>query len=210
MHVGWMWRFFMFQHLRVIFLHRKYYLSKFALRWKQRLRNKRKRKDKKLMTVKTNDVVSKAEHLCWTLYNKLLVLLVLCLFSSFSCRSWLNCTLSHHYLGVNGGVVHGRGIESLTLCGCQWWCSAWSCVRIFDFVGVSGDVVHVVGSNICLFGGHQWCSAWSWVRIFVMFVFSGVINAWSWVRFFCLLGVSGGVVHGRGFESLTFWGSLVV
>ncbi|XP_064632847.1 proteoglycan Cow-like [Lineus longissimus] len=34
----------------------KYYLSKFALRWKRRLRNKRKRKDKKLMTVKTNDV----------------------------------------------------------------------------------------------------------------------------------------------------------
>jgi hypothetical protein len=48
----------------------------------------------------------------------------------------------------------------------------------------------------CLFGGYQWCSAWSWVRIFVMFVFSGVIN--------------GGVVHVRGFESLTFGESMVV
>jgi hypothetical protein len=30
--------------------------------------------------------------------------------------------------------------------GGQWWCSAWSWVRIFD-------------------GGQWWCSAWSWVRI---------------------------------------------
>jgi hypothetical protein len=44
----------------------------------------------------------------------------------------------------------------------------------------------VVGSNICLFRGPLWCSAWSWVRIFVF------------------LGVHGGVVHGRGFESLSF------
>jgi hypothetical protein len=28
-------------------------------------------------------------------------------------------------LGVNGGVVQGRGFESLTFFG-QWWCSAWS------------------------------------------------------------------------------------
>jgi hypothetical protein len=35
----------------------------------------------------------------------------------------------------NGGVVHGRGFESLTFWG-QWWCSsAWSWVRIFDFGG---------------------------------------------------------------------------
>jgi hypothetical protein len=56
-------------------------------------------------------------------------------------------------LGVNGGVVHGRGFESLTfgsmvvgsnllLLGCQWWCRAWSRVRIFDFWGVNGGVVH--------------------------------------------------------------------
>jgi hypothetical protein len=39
--------------------------------------------------------------------------------------------------------VHGRGFESLT------------------FWGVIGGVVHVVGSNLCLFGGHiWWCSAW--------------------------------------------------
>jgi hypothetical protein len=44
----------------------------------------------------------------------------------------------------------------------------------------------VLGSNLCLFRGQWWCSAWSWVRIFVFF------------------GVNGGVVHGRGFESLTF------
>jgi hypothetical protein len=62
--------------------------------------------------------------------------------------------------------VHGRGLESDFLGG-QWCYSAWSWVRIFDFVGVNVCVVHVVGSNLCLFGGHQWwCSAWSWVPIF--------------------------------------------
>jgi hypothetical protein len=71
-------------------------------------------------------------------------------------------------LGVNGSVVHGRGLESVTFGG-QWWCSAWSWVRIFDFLGVNGGVVHgpgfesdfvgvnvgevhVVGSNLCLSG----------------------------------------------------------
>jgi hypothetical protein len=34
----------------------------------------------------------------------------------------------------------------------QWWCSAWSCVRSFDFVGVNGGVVDVVGSNLSLLG----------------------------------------------------------
>jgi hypothetical protein len=34
---------------------------------------------------------------------------------------------------VNGGVVHGRGFEYLSFGG-QWWCSAWSRVRIFDFL----------------------------------------------------------------------------
>jgi hypothetical protein len=39
--------------------------------------------------------------------------------------------------------VHGRGFES------------------FTFGGVNGGVVHVMGSNHCLFGGHQWwCSSW--------------------------------------------------
>jgi hypothetical protein len=32
-------------------------------------------------------------------------------------------------LGVNGGVVHGVGFESLIFGG-QWWCSAWSYGRI--------------------------------------------------------------------------------
>jgi hypothetical protein len=110
--------------------------------------------------------------------------------------------------------VHGRGFESLTFGG-QWWCSAWSWVRNFDFVGVSGGVVHVVGSNICLFGGHQWCSAWSWVRIFVTFVFSGVINggAMHGLGFECLSfgGQWWCIDHGREFESLvTFCGSMVV
>jgi hypothetical protein len=87
----------------------------------------------------------------------------------------------------------------------------WSWVRIFDFLGVNGGVVHgrgfvgsnlltfggqslvvcmVMGSNLCLFGVNPWCSAWSCVRIFVF------------------LGVNGGVVHGRGFESLNFWMSV--
>jgi hypothetical protein len=71
------------------------------------------------------------------------------------------------------GVVHGCGFGSFTFGGqwwcnawswfewlgqwfeslnffCQWWCSAWSWVRIFDFVGVNGGVVHVVGLNIWL------------------------------------------------------------
>jgi hypothetical protein len=37
-------------------------------------------------------------------------------------------------LGINGCVVHGRGFEYLTFWG-QWWCSAWSWVRICDFWG---------------------------------------------------------------------------
>jgi hypothetical protein len=32
----------------------------------------------------------------------------------------------------------------------------------------------------------------------------------SWVRIFVFFGVNGGVVHGCGFESLTFGGSMVV
>jgi hypothetical protein len=58
-------------------------------------------------------------------------------------------------LGVNGGVVHGRGFESLTFWG-PLWCSAM-----------------VVGSNLCLFRGPWWCSAWSWVRIFDFLVANG-------------------------------------
>jgi hypothetical protein len=32
----------------------------------------------------------------------------------------------------------------------------------------------------------------------------GGVVQWSWVRIFVFLGVNGGVVHGHGFESLTF------
>jgi hypothetical protein len=68
--------------------------------------------------------------------------------------------------------VHGIGFESLTFWG-QWWCSAWSSVRM----------------NLCLFG-----------------VNGGVVHG----RGFESLGVIGGVVHGLGFESFTFWGSMAV
>jgi hypothetical protein len=48
-----------------------------------------------------------------------------------------------------------------------WWCSAWSWVRIFVFLGVNG-----------------WCSAWPWVRIFVFLgVNGGVVHGrglWPW------------------------------
>jgi hypothetical protein len=44
-------------------------------------------------------------------------------------------------VGVNGGVVHGLGFESLSFWS-QWWCSAWSWVRI---LGVNGGVVHGLG-----------------------------------------------------------------
>jgi hypothetical protein len=53
----------------------------------------------------------------------------------------------------------------------------------------------VMGSNLS-FGGQWWCSAWSWVRIFDILGSGQSLN--------------GGVVHGRGFESLTFWESMVV
>jgi predicted membrane protein len=33
---------------------------------------------------------------------------------------------------------------------------------------------------------------------------SPVTPQWSWIRVFDFWGVNGGVVHGRGFESLTF------
>jgi hypothetical protein len=38
------------------------------------------------------------------------------------------------FLVVNGSVVNGRGFESLSFEG-QWWCTAWSLVRIriFDY-----------------------------------------------------------------------------
>jgi hypothetical protein len=67
--------------------------------------------------------------------------------------------------------------SNLCLLAHQWWCSAWSWVQIFDFVGVNGGAVHVVGSNLSPLG----------------------VNG------------GGGVVHGRGFESLTFGhGSMVM
>jgi hypothetical protein len=70
-----------------------------------------------------------------------------------------------HARVINGGVMHGLGFKFLSFGG-QRWCSAWSWVRIFHFEGVNVGVVHVVGSNLCLFGGHPWwCSAWSWVPI---------------------------------------------
>jgi hypothetical protein len=39
--------------------------------------------------------------------------------------------------------VHGLGFESFTFWG-QWWCSAWSWVRMFVFLGPSA-VVHGCG-----------------------------------------------------------------
>jgi hypothetical protein len=54
--------------------------------------------------------------------------------------------------------VHGRGFQSLTFWG-QWWCSAWSWVRIFDFVGVNVCVVHGRGFQSLTFCGQWWCSA---------------------------------------------------
>jgi hypothetical protein len=45
---------------------------------------------------------------------------------------------------------------SLMTFGGQWWCSAWSCVRIFVFLG-----------------SMRWCSDWSWVWIFDFLNVSG-------------------------------------
>jgi hypothetical protein len=53
--------------------------------------------------------------------------------------------------GVNG-VVHGRVCSNLCLFGGQWWCSAWSWVRIFNFLDVNGDVVHGRGFESLIFG----------------------------------------------------------
>jgi hypothetical protein len=39
----------------------------------------------------------------------------------------------------------------------QWWCSAWSWVRIFD-LGVNGGECMAEGSNLGLFGGQLWCN----------------------------------------------------
>jgi hypothetical protein len=49
-------------------------------------------------------------------------------------------------------IVHGLGFESLSFRAHQWWCSTWSWVRIFDFVGVNGGVAHVVGSILSPLG----------------------------------------------------------
>jgi hypothetical protein len=59
----------------------------------------------------------------------------------------LGSSLFIYFSGVNGGVVHGRGTI-----GGQWWCSAWSWVRIFDFLGVNGGVVHGRGFESMTFG----------------------------------------------------------
>jgi hypothetical protein len=56
--------------------------------------------------------------------------------------------------GVNG-VVYGRVFEFLSFGG-QCWCSAWSLVRIFDFLDVIGDVVHGRGFKSFLFVGQLW------------------------------------------------------
>jgi hypothetical protein len=77
-----------------------------------------------------------------------------------------------------------RVFESLSFWG-QWWCSARSWVRIFDFLDVNGGEVHGPGFESLIFEGQWWCSAWPWVRIF---------EFWG----------SMVVMHGRGFESLTF------
>jgi hypothetical protein len=82
--------------------------------------------------------------------------------------------------------VHGRGFESLIFGG-QWWCSAWSCGRISDFLGVNGGVVH----------SREFES-------FTSGVYGGVVHGRGIESL--NFGVNGGVVHGRGFESLTFWG----
>jgi hypothetical protein len=50
--------------------------------------------------------------------------------------------------------VHGRVFESLSS-GDQWWCSAGSWVRIFDFLGVNGGVVHGCGFESLIFGCNQ-------------------------------------------------------
>jgi hypothetical protein len=34
---------------------------------------------------------------------------------------------------VGSNILHFAG---------QWWCSAWSWITIFDFLGVNGGVVH--------------------------------------------------------------------
>jgi hypothetical protein len=54
------------------------------------------------------------------------------------------------FLRVNGGVVHGLGFESLTCGGGNGGVDRRSCVRILDFWGVNGGVVHsgFVGSNL--------------------------------------------------------------
>jgi hypothetical protein len=42
--------------------------------------------------------------------------------------------------------------SNVCLFGSQWWCSAWSWVRIFDFLDVNGGVVHGRGFEYLIFG----------------------------------------------------------
>jgi hypothetical protein len=71
--------------------------------------------------------------------------------------------------------------------------------RIFAFLGV-----HVRGFESLNLGGQWWCSAWSSVSL-LLFGDQWWCSAWSWAQIFEVWAVNGGVVHGRGFESLTFW-----
>jgi hypothetical protein len=62
------------------------------------------------------------------------------------CSTW-SCVPNLCLFGVNCGVVHDRGFESLTFWG-QWWCSAWSCVPNLCLFGVNCGVVHDRGFEV--------------------------------------------------------------
>jgi hypothetical protein len=49
--------------------------------------------------------------------------------------------------------VHVVGSNLCLFGGHQWWCSAWSWVRIFDILGVNGGVVHGRGLESDFLGG---------------------------------------------------------
>jgi hypothetical protein len=117
--------------------------------------------------------------------------------------------------GFNRGCMRWLGGDQYTGSGyLRNWihtspCKQWAmykrdtaCVYTKSWMRSAMDV----GSNLCHFRGKWWCSAWSCMgsNLWRLGVHCGVVQ-WSWVRIFVFLGVNGvRVVHGRGFESLTF------
>jgi hypothetical protein len=64
--------------------------------------------------------------------------------------------------------------------------------------------------NFCMKISHQWCCSACLGFEFLSFGINGCVVHGRGFEYLTFWGVNGGVVHGRGFESLTLWESMLV